>query len=77
MASLNAKLIGPGDVSYGDAPRWHGPDQEYVYPGRRVVELTLWDWPSTPENCEAAFNDTTWLLEGTVLVCNGCGLDST
>lgn len=58
---------------------WHhdGADRGYVCPGRRIARIPGYDWPSEPENCTAGMNDTTWILDGRVLLCNGCGIDGT
>jgi hypothetical protein len=55
----------------------HGPDREYVYPGRRVVEIPGHTWPAArPEDCTDTSHTGHWLTDR-VLVCRGCGLDST
>lgn len=59
------------------APEYHGPDQGYIYPGRRVAHLPGFSWPSTPETCAAGRFDTVWVLDGQLLLCRGCGLDAT
>lgn len=75
---LNPVLIGKDDVSWGDEAAYHTPDREFVYPGRKVLQLTGLSWPHVPEECPGhAEYGTQWLLEDTVLVCRGCGLDST
>jgi hypothetical protein len=37
------------------------------------------NWPCTPRTCTAAGDPlaTTWNDDGTILACNGCGLDCT
>lgn len=55
----------------------HGPDQQYVCPGRRVVEIPGHTWPAArPEDCTDTSLTGQWLTNR-VLVCPGCGLDST
>ena len=55
----------------------HGPDREYVYPGRRVVDIPGHIWPAArPEDCTDTSQTGEWLNDR-VLVCPGCGLDST
>lgn len=73
------------DVAY------HGPadDPESVYPGRRVLQVPVRDWPAArPEDCRTELDSgkAQWLtLTGTpadlgadpesavILVCSGCG----
>jgi hypothetical protein len=75
---LNPKLIGPEDGVWGREARFHTPDREYVFPGRKILELTGHEWPHSPEECPGqAEYGTQWLMEDTILVCKGCGLDST
>lgn len=53
---------------------YHGPDHDFVWPGRRVVDG---DWPApSPELCPNTARQLVW-LNRTVLVCPLCGLDST
>ncbi|MEU0545675.1 hypothetical protein ABZ319_37955 [Nocardia sp. NPDC005978] len=49
----------------------------YIAPGRMVAQFLDFIWPYTPETCESGPFDTTWYLNGKVLLCNGCGLDGT
>ena len=58
---------------------WHGTglDREHVAPDRRIARIPGRDWPNEPENCTAGITDTTWILDGKVLLCNGCGIDGT
>lgn len=78
MTYFNDALIGRDDATWGDEPRFHTPDREYVYPGRKVLVLTGHEWPHTPEECPGQSDfGTEWFFDGTVLVCKGCGLDST
>ncbi|MFA7264929.1 MAG: hypothetical protein WC054_01340 [Candidatus Nanopelagicales bacterium] len=66
------------DASWGDAPAYHSPWRQFVYPGRRVLVMQGVTWPRTPEECPGADEfGTQWLFEDTILVCRGCGLDST
>lgn len=58
-------------------PEYHGPDHDYIAPGRRVAHLPEFDWPNTPEACTAGPQDTVWVLDGQLLLCRGCGLDGT
>lgn len=75
---LNPALIGRDDATWGEEARFHTPDRRYVYPGRKVLELTGLEWPHAPEECPGTDEyGTEWLLENTVLVCKGCGLDAT
>jgi len=59
--------------------QWHGSgiEREAVYPGRRIARLPDRDWPNEPEECTAGLTDTIWILDGTVLLCTGCGIDGT
>lgn len=60
--------------------RWHGSEQtgrEAVCPGRRIARLPDREWPHEPEECTSKMGDTTWILDGRVLLCNGCGIDGT
>lgn len=52
-------------------------DGAYVTPGRRVARIPGVEWLHQPENCQAELGDTTWILDGQVLLCNGCGIDGT
>jgi hypothetical protein len=71
-------LLTSADASWGDAPAYHTPAREFVYPVRRVLELTGLAWLHTPEDCPGREEyGTKWFFDGTVLVCLGCGLDST
>jgi hypothetical protein len=45
--------------------------------GRRIARLPDRQWPHDPEKCHGGHLDTTWILDGAVLICNGCGLDCT
>jgi hypothetical protein len=66
------------DATWGDAPSYHTPDREFVYPGRCVLVFPDHEWPHIPEDCPGSLEyGTQWYLEDTVLVCLGCGLDST
>ena len=56
---------------------YHGPGREFVCPGRRIARLPDREWPHEPEDCTAGLTDTTWILDGQVLLCNGCGMDGT
>lgn len=60
-------------------PEFHGPNQDYIYPGRRVVIIPGRLWPDVPEECEVADDpgEVEWLAGGRLLVCLGCGLDCT
>lgn len=71
---------------HGDAPA----DPEFVWPGRRVIDVPGHTWPAArPEQCSDLSDRGVW-LDSTgntsdpgagpgpvVLVCPGCGLDST
>lgn len=71
-------LLRTTDVFWGDVPQYHTPDREFVYPGRRVLDLPLFSWPHAPEDCPGGEEyGTKWLFDDTILVCTGCGLDST
>jgi hypothetical protein len=48
-----------------------------VAPGRKVAWLPGVMWPNTPEECTADHLDTSWVANGKVLLCNGCGIDAT
>lgn len=62
-------------ITWGEEPQHHAGDR--VYPGRRVAVIPGRVWPNTPEQCIADTFDTEWLAGDTLLVCLGCGLDST
>ncbi|MEV0462254.1 hypothetical protein AB0I30_03110 [Nocardia tengchongensis] len=49
----------------------------YIAPGRLVAHFPDHPWPYTPETCQAGMCDTTWYLNGELLLCNGCGLNGT
>jgi hypothetical protein len=71
-------LEGRTDATWGDEPRWHTPDREFVFPGRRVLLIDGREWPYTPEECpgdEEFANE--WVFDDTLLVCKGCGIDGT
>ncbi|MGN2642328.1 hypothetical protein ACTD5D_40395 [Nocardia takedensis] len=66
----------------GTLGTWADADPEhhgfmYVAPGRRVMRIPGTEWQATPEKCTAGPFATTWHLNDTVLLCNGCGLDCT
>lgn len=46
-----------------------------IVTGRKVAHIQGITWDYEPENCEATKNQ--WILDGTVLICTGCGLDGT
>lgn len=62
-------------ITWGDEPAHHGG--EFVFPGRRVAVIPGRIWPNAPEECTAGQFDTEWLAGNRLLVCTGCGLDST
>lgn len=75
-------------ITWGDEePAFHGVGdlREVVYPGRRVAIVPGRIWPCTPETCDMPEYHpgvpdrlrTEWLAGGRLLVCLGCGLDST
>lgn len=49
----------------------------YIARGRHVLQLHSWIWRYRPENCQAGAFDTTWYLDGQLLLCNGFGIDAT
>lgn len=68
------------DGHWDDRPvQWHhsGLDRTAVCPGRRIARIPGYDWPHEPEDCTAGMCDTTWILDGKVLLCTGCGIDGT
>ena len=69
-------LTGTAITWADEEPAYHGAG-ESVAPGRRVAIVPGRIWPSTPEDCPAGLGETEWLAGGTLLVCTGCGLDST
>ena len=50
--------------------------QEWVGGDRRVVNPDERTFPHTVESC-CGDHGTEWLFDGKVLICKGCGLDST
>jgi hypothetical protein len=70
----------PEGYQWGHQPRLHGVDEvdrEQVYPGRAVLIGPGLDWPHVPEACEDTSGTGMWMLDDQVMVCRGCGLDST
>lgn len=71
----------PEGWTWGHQPEWHGGSPgahfEHVAPGRAVLDIPGRSWPWLPEECEDATGQGQWLLDGQILVCRGCGLDST
>lgn len=50
---------------------------EFVWPGRRTVQLGGRTWPAArPEECTDSGRPTEWITPE-ILVCTGCGLDCT
>lgn len=49
----------------------------FVYPGRRIARIPGFEYDFEPEECQAGMTDTIWILDGRVLLCQGCGLDGT
>ncbi|WP_457180752.1 hypothetical protein [Mycobacteroides abscessus] len=74
---LDLRLAAAGGSWDPRPPEYHGPDQDYIAPGRRVAHLPGFQWPNTPENCTSGDSDTVWVLDGQLLLCRGCGLDGT
>lgn len=73
-------LTGTAITWADEEPAFHGADEmdrTVVYPGRRVAIIPGRIWPSTPEECTAGQGETEWLAGERLLVCLGCGLDST
>jgi hypothetical protein len=66
-------------AEWGEQADYHTPYREFVWPGRRVLVIPGFpSWPYTPEDCPGTQEyGTRWLLDDSVLVCMGCGLDST
>lgn len=58
-------------------PAYHGADHGYIAPGRLVARIPGRSWPNTPEECTAVQSPGEWICEGRVMVCSGCGVDST
>lgn len=75
LSSEYADLSTIGGIWDPFPPRHHNGD--YIAPGRLVAYFPDRPWPYTPETCEAGHLDTTWYLDGHVLLCNGCGVDAT
>ncbi|WP_067697095.1 hypothetical protein [Nocardia jejuensis] len=50
---------------------------EYIAPGRLIAHFIGPQWTFIPETCQTGPFDTTWYLDGTLLLCNGCGLNVT
>lgn len=74
---IDGKDMKVRDVPYPDSVLFGiGHDPAYKTERR---EVQPGDWPFTPEGCQKAGEITanTWNDEGTVLACNGCGLDCT
>ncbi|WP_433758140.1 hypothetical protein [Nocardia sp. CA-135398] len=40
-----------------------------------VAQFPDWEWPYTPAKCPIQHG--SWYLNGTLLLCNGCGSDGT
>ncbi|MEU8901834.1 hypothetical protein AB0C65_38640 [Nocardia sp. NPDC048505] len=72
LDELDVAELGTWDTR---APAHHGGG--YVAPGRRVLQIHDHIWAAQPETCTAAIRDTTWYLDGRLLLCNLCGLDGT
>jgi hypothetical protein len=54
-----------------------GDEKQYVFPGRRVIDVPGWTWPAArPEECQNNEWSGKW-FEDKVLLCTGCGLDCT
>lgn len=49
------------------------------FPGhnRQVVDVPDRTFPFTPDTCLVDLHKGEWINNGTILVCTGCGLDST
>lgn len=62
---------------WGEEAAYHTPAREYVFPGRRVLQPPVGTWAYEPADCPGqAEVPTKWYLNDQVLVCWGCGLDS-
>jgi hypothetical protein len=71
-------LAGTGLTYRPGAVEHHGSEETFVWPGRQVVDVPGRTWPAArPEECTDETNAGEWLGDGAVLVCPGCGLDST
>lgn len=55
----------------------HGEFGESIYPGRQVLDLPGIVWPHTPDECTHADLPGRWVLDGQILICDGCGIDCT
>lgn len=64
-------LTGTGYAWNPTPVRYHGNPLYPTYPGR----LALAGYDTAPEDCTETEN--RWLLNGTLLVCTGCGADGT
>lgn len=79
MFKYETDSLPEGAVVRDDPVLYHLADGErqYVYPGRRVIDIPGWTWPAPrPEECENGSGDHRW-IEDKVLLCTGCGLDCT
>lgn len=68
------------DIPWPESAMWGIGHFYYKQLGRTVIEKSDGGkWEYTPETCLLADVDgsNTWINDGKVLVCNGCGLDCT
>lgn len=70
-------LTGTGMAHRDHEVRFHGPEQQFVWPGRTVVDVPDRVWPAArPEDCTDESGQGEW-INNELLVCRGCGLDCT
>lgn len=74
-------LMAKAGVSFGTTvyPIHHSEPEhmEGIAPGRFVVDIPDRSWPTAPDRCRDYSGRGEWILDGSVLVCSGCGLDVT
>nr|ACO88860.1 hypothetical protein [Microbacterium sp. MA1] len=51
--------------------------QTRIAPWRQTISLPGITHPQTPATCRAVDASSTWILDGLVQICPGCGLNTT
>jgi hypothetical protein len=77
IVEINGEPMRIGDVPFPDSLLWFGHPS--LTPGEEWRTVQPGNWPYTPQTCLVANEGTsnTWNADGTILACNGCGLDVT